>query len=115
MPHNDTAAPAAKPRPRTVAAAGLLALALGTTALSVLPGGGNAQPAAQPDGTAVALPRSPVRADFADLAARATVRRRRSISRSATRRTVGSACNGGRRASALRRAANSAKAKGLTR
>ena len=77
MPQNDTpaAGSAAKPRPRTVAAAGLLALALGTTALSVLPGGSTAQPAAAPkqDNTAVALqPRAPGGADFADLAARAT-------------------------------------------
>jgi serine protease Do len=74
MPHTtDPSGPAPKSRLPKAAAAGLLALALGTTALSALPGGGNAQPAAQPDGTAVALPRSPMaRADFADLAARAT-------------------------------------------
>jgi serine protease Do len=74
MTHTDPAGHAApKPRLRTAAAAGLLALALGTTALSVLPGGGNAQTAGPTDGTAVALPRTPMaRADFADLAARAT-------------------------------------------
>jgi Do/DeqQ family serine protease len=74
MPHTDPAKPAApKPRLRAVAAAGLLALVLGTTALSVLPGGGNAQTAGQAEGTAVALPRTPMaRTDFADLAARAT-------------------------------------------
>ncbi len=74
MPHTDPdAGPAPKSRLPKAAAAGLLALALGTTALSALPGGGNAQPtAAQADGTAVALPRSPMaRADFADLAAKA--------------------------------------------
>ncbi|GAA0566204.1 Do family serine endopeptidase [Craurococcus roseus] len=73
MPHTDPATPAAaKPRTRTVAAAGLLALALGTTALSVLPGGSTAQPAAKGDNTAVVLPRAPGQTDFADLAARAT-------------------------------------------
>ena len=72
MPHTDSTALAAKPRPHTVAAAGLLALALGTTALSVFPpAGGNAQTGGQtPDGRAVALPRAPGRDDFADLAER---------------------------------------------
>jgi Do/DeqQ family serine protease len=72
MPHTDPAGPAPKSRLPKAAAAGLLALALGTTALSTFPGGTNAQPAPRADGTAVALPRGPDRADFADLAARAT-------------------------------------------
>jgi serine protease Do len=73
MSHTDPARPAGKTRTRAVAAAGLLALALGTTALTTLPMGARAEPAGQTDGTAVALPRAtPARADFADLAARAT-------------------------------------------
>jgi serine protease Do len=73
MSHTDPARPAGKTRTRAVAAAGLLALVLGTTALTTLPMGGHAETAGQTGGTAVALPRAtPVRADFADLAARAT-------------------------------------------
>jgi serine protease Do len=56
-------------QPRTkILAAGALALALGTTALTQFAPAATAQPAAAP-ATAVALPR-PVGPDFADLAAR---------------------------------------------
>ena len=63
MPHTDPATPAAKPRTRTVAAAGLLALAL-VGAAAVLVTDDGAPPAADAGASVPATPVEPVGFDL---------------------------------------------------
>ncbi|MGK7866514.1 Do family serine endopeptidase [Falsiroseomonas sp. E2-1-a20] len=70
MSNVSTPTPAPKPGRKKMLVGGLLALALGTSALTTLPFAGNAQPTPEAPGSAITLPRQVGPQGFGDLAAR---------------------------------------------